>query len=485
MTIFLFSFLIAAVHFAISASDTVRRVKRSLGTVSPDPDDDLHRRLSNIVSEIRVVAGSRTTIECVVIPTLSMNALSAIDLRGNAIIAITEGLVSRLSRDQLEAVIAHEAHHILSGDCLETSVAASLFGIPSAFIEKMSLYTEGRAYCSPAFIFSIILLKLGQLLNLFISREREYRADAGAVRMTRNPLALAEALHLLSRNWRGAGFIGSGLQMLCIVSTGISRLDEAEGLFADMFSTHPPIGSRIRILLNMARAHIADLGRKRTKKAEENAETGGKTYYALDTRYQWQGPFTVPELAALPWFRSLTWVSTDGEKMEKASDVPLLNDIFLRIVDRDPRETSPLSCPFCKDPLLKENFDRTKLLVCRFCGGKLIENGKISRVIARSSGNCSERIRVLSRATLRENQMKRIAMYSEKRGQVSPPVHCPQCGHVMMRTFFSLAYLVEIDRCTVCNLTWFDQDELRMLQCMIDGKMASENLLPDQPAHLS
>lgn len=484
MIIFFFSFLIAAVHFTISASDTVRRVKRNLGAVEPDPDDDLHKRLMNIMSEIRIVTGNRAKIECTVIPSLSMNALSAIDLKGNAIIAITEGLISRLSRDQLEAVMAHEAHHILSGDCLECSVAASLFGIPSAFVEKMSLYTEGRAYFSPAFILSMILLKLGKLLNLFISREREYRADAGAVRMTRNPLALAEVLHLLSRNWRGAGFIGSGLGMLCIVNTRISTLDESEGLLADLFSTHPPIKKRIRILLHMARAHVADLDKKRAKKSMSQAHMSGQTYYALDTKYQWQGPFSAKDLATLPWFRSLTWVSTDGETMEKASNVTLLNDIFLRMVDMDSRETSSLSCPFCRDPLLKETFDRTKLLVCRFCNGKLIDNDKIPRVIARSSGACSARIRTLARATLRENQLKRIARHAKKGERISPPVHCPQCGHPMMRTFFSLAYLVEIDRCTVCNVTWFDQDELRMLQCMIDGKMASENLLSDRPDSL-
>ncbi len=71
---------------------------------------------------------------------MSLNALAAADLKGNAVIGITEGLLSRLTRPQLEAVIAHEAHHILSGDCLETTVAASLFGTFSSAMEKLRYY---------------------------------------------------------------------------------------------------------------------------------------------------------------------------------------------------------------------------------------------------------------------------------------------------------------------------------------------------------
>src|SRR5665811_219893 len=98
-----------------------------------------------------------------------------------------------------------------------------------------------------------MLLQLSYLLNMFISRQREYRADAAAVRMTRNPIALAETLHLLSRSWRGAGFIGSSFAMLCIVNPEATLLDESEGFWADRLSTHPPLEKRIAILLNMAR----------------------------------------------------------------------------------------------------------------------------------------------------------------------------------------------------------------------------------------
>ena len=67
---------------------------------------------------------------------------------------------------------------------------------------------------------------------MFISREREYRADAASVRMTRNLIRACETLHLVT-NWRGAGFIGSGFEMLCHREPSATALDEQEG-----FSLH-------------------------------------------------------------------------------------------------------------------------------------------------------------------------------------------------------------------------------------------------------
>ena len=139
--------LVAGIHFWFSAYDTVTTVMRSLDAQPPDPKDDIHTMLVNVMQEIHVVTGNRRTIQCFVIPSLSMNALAVADLKGNAAIGITEGLLSRLTRPQLETVVAHEAHHILSGDCLETTVAASLFGTYSSALEKLSDTSRGPVIC--------------------------------------------------------------------------------------------------------------------------------------------------------------------------------------------------------------------------------------------------------------------------------------------------------------------------------------------------
>lgn len=284
----------------------------NINASSPDPEDGIHKRLMNIVDEIHIVTGNKRQIRSFVVPSLSMNALAVADLKGEAVIAITEGLLSRLTRPQLEAVVAHEAYHILSGDCLETSIAASLFGMYVSAVEKMTdSREEGSSGLFPSFMLFWILVKLSNLLSLFISREREYRADAASVRMTRNPLAMAEALHLLSRNWTGVGMISNGLEMLCIVSPQTTDLDESEGWWADLMSTHPPIRKRIEILLRMAHASISEFEEKADSKTETQdiSDDGGTIYYALDAWHRWQGPYSIAALSTLPWLSPRTWIS--------------------------------------------------------------------------------------------------------------------------------------------------------------------------------
>jgi Zn-finger nucleic acid-binding protein len=417
----------------------------------------------------------------VVIPSLSLNALAAADLKGAAVIGITEGLLSRLSRPQLESVIAHEAHHILSGDCLETTVASSLFGSLSSLVDKYS-YSEtsgNRTVPHPALWPAWVLLQVSLLLNMLISREREYRADAAAVGMTRNPVALAETLHLLSRSWRGAGFIGSGYEMLCIVNPQATALDESDGFWADLFSTHPPLRRRIDVLLSMARMSVAELERTAggSLRAADRPDQPG--YFALTPQQEWQGPFTFAELGALPWLSPLTWITSGNQQsVDRAWKDPLVNALFaLRLSQGDPAP-SDLSCPSCRQQLITESYEGTQVLRCRFCSGTLVENGRIPRILARTGRDerCSERINALARATVRENQLRsaqrRLSDFRQRR--TLPLLACPKCENPMFRGFFSAAYTVEIDRCSFCGITWFDQNELKLLQCLIENRVVSE-----------
>lgn len=472
----IFSIIIASVHFYFSAADAVRSLMRHLEALPPDPDDGIHRRLSNIMQEIHILTGNKKMIDCYVIPSLSMNALAVEDIKGNSAIGITEGLLSRLTGPQLESVMAHEAYHILSGDCLETSVAASLFGMYASVLEKIRNLSEEEVL-HPLFIPTWILLKLSQLFNMFVSREREYRADAGSVRMTRNPLAMAEALHLLSRNWRGIGHIGNGIEMLCIVNPQATELDESEGLWANLLSTHPPIRRRIEILLNMARVSISELDSRlnRETKPADTSETPGTPYYALDPKGQWQGPFSIKELILIPWLSPLSWLS-EGNKgsVERAWRNSLFDNVFTERLSREYKETTNFQCPNCGQPLISTSYEKTQVYQCHFCGGILVENSKIPRIIARREKPCADRVKLLAKAVMRENQSvltKRILKRVEKRKITL--IACPKCKNSMLRTFYSLAYLIEIDRCTFCGLTWFDTDELEMLQCLIENQITA------------
>ncbi|MCE5195146.1 MAG: zinc metalloprotease HtpX [Nitrospiraceae bacterium] len=474
-TIIIFACIFSSVHFYFSASNAVQYVKNNIGAINPDPSDEIHKQLLNITDEIQIASGNKNKIECVVIPTLSMNALSAVDLKGNGVIAITEGLISRVSRAQLEAVMAHEAYHILSGDCQQATVAASLFGIPSAVIEKIQTLSENEkpVIASPAFLLAWILIKLGYLLNLFISRQREYRADAGAVKMTRNPLALAEVLHLLSRRWKGAGFISNGLEMLCISSPSTSPLDESEGFVADLLSTHPPISKRISVLLNMAHANISELEKTKKPSFEDKIKkSAGSMFYVLDNKYQWQGPFSLQEISELPWFSTLTWISPDGVTLTKASDNEVLNTVFKEKLRLENNPKTDYQCPVCHHNLVEKTYDKTTVYQCRFCGGSLMGDEKISRIIARGDGCYPDRIKLMSDILLKENQMRMMKKTNNK--QPAELLSCPKCSKKMMRSFYSMAYLVELDRCALCRLTWFEADELKILQCMIENKMAGK-----------
>lgn len=474
--------IIAGAHFWSSAGGAVGAVIRTLNAQPPDARDDVHKTLMNVMEEIHVVTGNRRKIQCTVVPSLSLNALAAADLSGDAVIAITEGLLSRLTRPQLEAVMAHEAHHVLSGDCLEATVAASLFGTFSAVVEKLGNATRGRAFSSPAFLLAWIMLKLSNLLNLFISREREYRADAASVRMTRNPIALAETLHLLSRSWRGAGFIGSGFEMLCIVNPLATALDETEGFWADLLSTHPPIRKRMNVLLAMARVSVAELDAKaaRREKAKKGGtppeNTAGTTFFAMSPQQQWQGPFTAAELAGLPWLSPLTWITGgDGQAVDRAWKEASVNAIFAaRLVEKE-KSLSNFICPSCRQSLVIESYTGTQVYQCRFCAGALVESVKIPRILARNGEPAADRVKALTRTVLKENQA-RFAERKLKGGHKAslPLLPCPRCKNPMFRGFYSLAYMIELDRCGSCGLTWFDRDELEMLQYMVENRVAGE-----------
>lgn len=406
---------IAIVHFGISGYTAVQRVVGQVRAVNPDPEDGIHRQLVNIMAELHVASGHARKIRCMVIPTLSMNALAVTDLKGEAVIAITEGLLSRLNRDQIEAVIAHEAYHILSGDCLETSIAASLFGIYASAVDGLKGASTQDARAVPFLLLFWMLSTLASFVNMFISREREYRADAGAVRMTRNPLALAEALHRISDRWSGTGFISDGLEMLCISSPTIDSHDEAEGWMDDLLSTHPPIRKRIALLLDMAHLSTSALDKQNLTK----------------TRIE------IPALPANP-----------------VADAPVM------------------FCPSCRGQLARASSESTVIFRCHSCMGLLVGNDKIPRLLSRRHLQCTDRLLALVRAVTADNQRSlaiRQKRLKERKNEAT--FSCPKCGRGMFRTFYSYAFLIELDKCGNCRLTWFDADELEMLQCLIENRI--------------
>ena len=258
----------AALHISYSLNNVMARVQGKLGAESLDPDDTYHQRFARIVDEVNVATGSRYKITPVVIPTVASNAFSMADRSGNALVGATEGLLARLDRQELQAVVAHEVAHVASGDSLQTTIGCSLFGIFAATAGaalagaragghvRWRRSGKGAAGIIIFLLLLFVVLSITQffysLIRFSLSRDRELRADAIAVRLTRDPISLSEALYKISRTWRGIGHIDKNFSTLFILNPAVSVHDEKEGFWDNLFSTHPPMKERINRLKKQA-----------------------------------------------------------------------------------------------------------------------------------------------------------------------------------------------------------------------------------------
>ncbi|MFH0876954.1 MAG: zinc metalloprotease HtpX [Candidatus Omnitrophota bacterium] len=474
------AFLIALLHWAISTSNLIEKISLSIGAFPIESNDTYHQFFKNIVDEVSVAIGGRP-LEARVIPTISMNAFALEDFNGRAVIGITEGLLARLSRAQIEAVVGHEAGHIASGDCLSTTVTCSLAELYEEGASKIGTgLRRARGQAGLLLLFAFLVIKsmsfLSKLLRYFISREREYRADAAAVRLTRDPLSLAEALLLISRGWRGEGQIGDRMQSIFIMNPASSELDERQGVFPDMFSTHPPVERRIDILLNMAHSDVKTLQEsmnnfKRVSpvaQAEFSTEdvSGPKQWFVFSNQ-KWLGPFDPEALSKVEGLKPDHWVLPVGEKAVRH----LYEDESLLKIFRKDTDSAVGKCPHCKTSLSEVNYEGTPVLKCVHCAGVFVSSDKISRILIRQDKTFSQEVLRLAKVAMdtesRKVTHKKIKEKKAWRGWV---LDCPKCGEKMRRQFFVYSYPIEIDRCVTCEGIWFDATELEILQYIYEHR---------------
>lgn len=229
-----------------------------------EADPEHHRVLLNVVEEMAIASGVPMP-RVYVMETDGMNAFAAGRRPDEAVVAVTTGLASRLNREELQGVVAHEMAHIKGRDTLYNICAAVLVGA-IALMADMFLrgsFFRGRGG-SPGrgggrgnaalFLLGILLALLAPLaakvLQMSISRQREYHADAAAAEFTRNPLGLASALEKIAQGGAGVPGGNRGTQHLFIVNP---LRTFSEGSSA-LMSTHPPTELRIERLKAMAGA---------------------------------------------------------------------------------------------------------------------------------------------------------------------------------------------------------------------------------------
>lgn len=474
---FVAALVLGALHVGISVSNMIPKITRLAGARQLDDKDSYHRLFRNIVDEVGVALGGRK-IEAFVISSPGMNAFALQDFNGRSVIGVTEGLLARLNRSQIEAVVAHEAGHIANGDCLTASVLCSLGEIYEETIAR-ARRTLARSRGGAALLIAYVWLSAMHFLNRwmrsFISREREFRADVVSVRLTRNPLALAEALMLISRGWKGEGDQGEFLQSIFIMNPRYDEFDERQGLVAELFSTHPPVRKRVAVLLVMA--HMSEHALEESLRNFRRASPVAQSLFAADTitaqkqwkilvNGQWEGPFGIEALRGRTDIVPEQWVQVWGEHRVKAAyEDADLKALFWKA------DAAPQSglCPNCMVPLGDYHYEGAPVKQCRYCSGIFAAGDVISRVLVRRDYVPAPEIIRMAELVLQAKD--RIFVKKDAAALKNAWVlHCPQCGRQMLRQFFVQSYPVEVDRCSFCNASWFDRDELETLQYLYEHK---------------
>lgn len=192
-----------------------------------------------------------------VIPQPAPNAFATGRNPSHASVAVTAGLMELMNDDELEGVIAHELSHVRNYDILITSIAATLAGAIT-WIASMGRWAlifggfggsrdEERGGGIGALIMLIVAPLAAMLIQLGISRQREFSADASGAKMVGHPYGLISALEKLGAyNKRIPMDVPPATASLFIVAPL-----SAGQVFSGMFSTHPPLSERIAVLRNM------------------------------------------------------------------------------------------------------------------------------------------------------------------------------------------------------------------------------------------
>jgi len=195
------------------------------------------------------------------LPDNSANAFATGRNPEHASVAVTQGILQLLDDEELEGVLAHELSHVRNRDILTASIAATLAGAITwiAHIGRWGMIFGGyggrdsrdRDGGGIGALFMLILAPIAAtLIQLWVSRTREYEADASAAQMTGNPYALARALQKIgAASARIPTFASATTAHMFINAPRISGAD-----FASLFSTHPPMAKRIERLIG--RDHI-------------------------------------------------------------------------------------------------------------------------------------------------------------------------------------------------------------------------------------
>ncbi len=228
--------------------------------------------LVNVVEEMAIASGlPKPSIW--IVPDQDPNAFATGTDERHAHLAVTEGLLTTLNRDELQAVVGHELAHVKNYDVKLMTLLAALVGVLALISQGTGRFLGRGGARVPRGRFSggrkgggaliLVLLAIwlisvllapiiSRLLALAVSRKREFLADASSAQFTRNPAALAQALRKIEDAATPTKAIQQGSAHLCIADPLGRRVNLKEGFLADLLGTHPPMAVRIARLKAMA-----------------------------------------------------------------------------------------------------------------------------------------------------------------------------------------------------------------------------------------
>jgi Zn-dependent protease with chaperone function len=255
---------LGSLYKTLSLSDGGRTVAEMLGgsLVPRNTDDPAQRRLINVVEEMAIASGTPAP-PVYLLNDMGINAFAAGLSPYNAVIGVTRGAITYLSRDELQGVIAHEFSHIFNGDMrmnirlMGVLHGILLIGLTGYYLLRVTRYTtssrsrDGGSVVAAIFVLGIGLVVIGyvgfffgQWIKATVSRQREFLADASAVQFTRNKDGIAGALKKIGGSTWGSRLENPSARQYChaYFSDGVG------GFLEELFATHPPLEQRIELI---------------------------------------------------------------------------------------------------------------------------------------------------------------------------------------------------------------------------------------------
>jgi len=507
--------LVALLHFQDARKNGPRIILRRLQAATPDAADRYHVQFLNTLDEIRIAAGL-PRVNAYVLPSFAVNSLAVIEEDGTPAVAVTEGLLADGTRDELQAVAAHELAHIARGDAFYLTLVCSLANLFETFKDALGSAVEDEGAVDgarrgggfpPVLFYAAVALSalVMRLLSMLVSRERELLADAASVELCRSPEALARIVYKAHIKNSFVGDFTTSYAPLFIVRP--DARDTPDNLAGRIFSSHPPLMVRLGALAGMVRKKPEALiesvweeerAREKARGVLQSYEEARKEQLdlfpgpdasstaggaagdeariwmlAAAAAKTWEGPYTIAELLSRPRFSAIMRVRNAQEGVEAlAREFPQVRIALHALARKKPLAPGRQNlCPRCRIPLRETFYEGVGIRVCGKCGGRLVDAAAVDRIVARREFDFSDGLREKARI-FREKAIRNPLKRQKIESALAADVPCPGCGYRMVARPYNYQYFVPVDKCLSCAKIWFDADELETLQVLIEDRAA-------------